>query len=252
MSAHRFFLTGPLPESGALPLSDEDVHHLSTVLRLGPDDEIVVVGTDSRVGLVRITSVGDEVEAEFLAEMPAPVPPRVTLVQGICKGEKMDLVVRQATELGVERVIPMQSSRGVVRLDDAKRAARRERWQRIAAEAAKQSQQVRVPIVDPVVDLVDLERALKGLTRILVCWEEASGRSIGEALRDCGATVSERVAVIVGPEGGFSAEEVDALVAYGGMPVSLGDTILRTETAGTVASAIALYELGGLGGAPRE
>ncbi|MDO9557160.1 MAG: RsmE family RNA methyltransferase [Coriobacteriia bacterium] len=251
MSAHRFFLTAPLPETGVLPLSAEDEHHLRVVLRLTRGDEIVVVGTDARAALVRLTSVGDHIEAELVAEVPAPVLPRLTLVQGICKGEKMDLVVRQATELGVERVVPLQSSRGVVRLDDRKRVARQERWQRIAEQAAKQSQQVRIPQIAPVTDLVDLEPLLATVKHTLVCWEEASGVGIGDTLASRGANAADAVAIVVGPEGGFCAEEVDALVAYGGVAVSLGETVLRTETAGTVASAIALYELGGLGGAYR-
>lgn len=251
MSAHRFFLAGPLPGSGVLPLKPEDEHHLRTVLRLATGDEIIVVGSDARAALVRLTSVGEHVEAEYIAEVAAPSLPHVTLVQGICKGEKMDLVVRQATELGVERVVPLQSSRGVVRLDVRKREARRERWQRIAAEAAKQSQQVRVMQVAPVTDLVDIESLLAGVTHTLVCWEESSGAGIGDTLAARGATATDSVAVVVGPEGGFSAEEIDVLVAYGGVPVSLGDTVLRTETAGTVASALALYELGGLGGVSR-
>jgi len=251
MSAHRFFLTGLVPDGGPLPLTAEDAHHLRTVLRLAVGDEIVVVGTDGRAALVRLSVVGEQTEGEILAEIPAPVLPHVTLVQGICKGEKMDLVVRQATELGVERVVPLQSARGVVRLDDAKREARRERWQRIAAEASKQSQQVRVPVIAPVTDLVELEAALAEFTHTLVCWEEASGVGVGDALSDLGATTADAIAVIVGPEGGFSAEEVDTLVAWGATPVSLGETVLRTETAGTVASALVIYTLGGLGGAPR-
>lgn len=252
MSAHRFFLTGPLPEGGELPLSAEDAHHLRTVLRLTEGDEIVVVGTDARAALVRLTGVSADITAERIADVPAPFLPHVTLIQGVCKGEKMDLVVRQATELGVERVVPMQTSRGVVRLDAHKREQRRERWQRIASEAAKQSQQVRVPVVAPVTDLVDIEDALAGTGHILVCWEETSGTGIAAALDARAAAASDTVAVIVGPEGGFSAEEVDTLVAYGAVPVTLGETVLRTETAGTVAAALAIHALGGLGGAPRE
>lgn len=252
MSAHRFFLTAPVPDAGILPMSAEDVHHLRTVLRLGVGDEIVVVGTDERAARVRLTSVGSQVEAERLGDSDAPMQAHVTLVQGICKGEKMDLVVRQATELGVERVVPLQSSRGVVKLDERKREARRERWQRIAAEAAKQSQQVRVTAIDPVTDFADVAGLLAGFAHVLVCWEEATGVGIGAALSARGATPHDSIAVVVGPEGGFSADEVDALVAGGGVVVSLGGTILRTETAATVAAALALYACGALGGASRD
>ncbi|MBN2406032.1 MAG: 16S rRNA (uracil(1498)-N(3))-methyltransferase [Coriobacteriia bacterium] len=251
MSAHRFFVTGPVSDSGVLPLTTGDVHHLRDVLRLSPEEEVVVVDPDGHASLVRLTLVGDLVEADVLSAVPAPALPRVTLVQGLCKGEKMDLIVRQATELGIERVVPLETSRVVVRLDERKREARLQRWQRIAAEAAKQSGQVRVPQVVPVTRIAELAHVLESVDHVLVCWEETAGAGIGAVLASRGATSEDSVAVVVGPEGGLSAEEVDAITASGAVPVSLGETILRTETAGTVASAIALYELGGLGGTRR-
>lgn len=246
MTLHRFFAEGRAgdlqAEAVPLPLSAEDTHHLRDVLRLAPGDEIALV-VSGRVLRVRLTLVGHEVSGEVLEEMPAPHLPHVTLVQGLVKGEKMDQIVRQATELGVSRIVPLDAERSVVRLEGAKASARTERWRRIATEAAKQSQRADVPLVAEVAAVQSLE-ALLGEARVLVCWEDSSSApGIGEALRG----VEGEVAVVVGPEGGLTAHEVASLQAAGAVVVSLGETILRTETAGVVACALVLYELGGLG-----
>ncbi|MGB4593238.1 MAG: RsmE family RNA methyltransferase, partial [Coriobacteriia bacterium] len=149
MSAHRFFLAGPLlPQIGPLPLTDADRHHLRDVLRLAVDEEIVAVTPAGEAFRVRLSAIGpDAIEGEIVGPVPTPDVPRVWLVQGLAKGEKMDLVVRMATELGVERIIPLSTSRSVVRLDAGRAEVRVERWQRIVAGAAKQAQLARIPVV---------------------------------------------------------------------------------------------------------
>jgi 16S rRNA (uracil1498-N3)-methyltransferase len=250
MAEHRFFLEGPLVPEGALALSPQDVHHLRSVLRLGAGDEIVVVSSDGEAALVRLTMVSAEgVSGSVREAVEAPRVPRVWLVQGLAKGEKMDLVVRMVTELGCERIVPLMTSRSVVRLDPARAEARVERWQRIAAGAAKQAQLVRVPDVTPVVTIAGLTDALEGAALTLVAWEDSFGApSIASAIEEAALPASAAVAIVIGPEGGLSAEEVTQLRHEGAGVVSLGDTILRTETAGVVATALALAARGGLGG----
>lgn len=252
MALPRFFLSGPLSEGAPLPMSAADVHHLRNVLRVAPAERFVAVEPDGCAVEMRLERVdASGVLASVLSRLEAPVLPRVTLVQGVCKGEKMDLIVRQAAELGVAEVVPLMTSRVVVRLDAAKAASRRERWERVAQAAAKQSGQTRVPRVASMCELAALPEALGDVRHVLVCWEDATGAGVGGWLGALGARADEPVAVIVGPEGGLSAGEVDMLVGFGAHTVSLGQTILRTETAGTVACALALYELGGLGGRSR-
>ncbi len=250
MAGHRFFLEAPLVPEGPLALSAEDRHHLRDVLRLTAGDEIVAVEPDGHAWLARLTAVtADEVRAETLGAIEAPRVPRVWLAQGLAKGEKMDLVVRMATELGVERIVPLMTSRSVVRLDERKAAARVERWQRIAEGAAKQAQLARVPEVAALTHVNGLMRALEGAAVVLVAWEDAGGAPGIAAAIGAAPAAGAPVAVVVGPEGGFAAEEVAVLVAQGAQVVSLGDTVLRTETAGVVAPALAIAALGGLGGA---
>lgn len=248
MTLHRFFAEGPLPQgAGPLQLSVRDTHHLRAVLRLAPGDEIAVV-YGGRAARVRLTDVTEEVTGEVLGELPVADVQRVTLVQGLAKGEKMDNIIRHATELGVRRFVPLAAERSVVRLDAAKARARVERWRRIGTEAAKQSQQAVVPTVEPVAHPGDLPALLEGAL-VLVCWEDATDVQ-GIAAAIAGSDVAGReVALIVGPEGGLTSGEVDTLVRHGAITVTLGATVLRTETAAIVASALAIHALGGLGAA---
>lgn len=251
MALHRFFVREHLEGgAGPLALSDADVHHALDVLRLGPGDHIICVDGCGAAMEVRITAVRDGViEAEAVAAVESVPVPRVWLVQGLAKGEKMDAVVRQATELGVERIVPLASSRSVVRLDAAKADAKRARWQRVAREAAKQSQRSNVPDIAPIADVAALAEELGGAALVLVAWEDASGApSVRQAIGDADLSPDQAVAVVVGPEGGLAPDEVGALVKAGAKTVWLGPTILRTETAGVVAVALALSARGGLGG----
>ncbi|MBN2848322.1 MAG: 16S rRNA (uracil(1498)-N(3))-methyltransferase [Coriobacteriia bacterium] len=247
MTLHRFFADGPLRlDDGVLPLSAADAHHLRDVLRLGSGDEIVLAG-GGRAVRVRIAYVGEVITGELVDDITVSEPPRVTLVQGLAKGVKFDDVVRHATELGVQRFVPLAADRSVVRLDAAKATARVERWQRIAAEAAKQSQQSAVPVVEPVTTIDGLAALLEGAL-VLVCWEDAAAANgIAEAIEEHAPAPGTECAVVVGPEGGLTEAEVETLTRAGGIMVTLGDTILRTETAGIVAPALVLHARGGLG-----
>ncbi len=244
MTLHRFFATGPAPTSGRLPLAPSDVHHIRDVLRLTAGDEVLLAHAGV-VTRVRLTGVGDDVSGMAEEVLASRSLPSVTLVQGIPKGDKMDTIVRQVTELGVSRVVPFAAERSVVKLDAAKAAARTERWRRIAAEAAKQSQRASVPAVEPPATLAETLSLLDGLG-IVLCWEEATDAP-GMAAAVAALPGCEGVAVVVGPEGGLTSAEAEAFLAAGAVSASLGDTVLRTETAGVVAPALVLYELGALG-----
>jgi 16S rRNA (uracil1498-N3)-methyltransferase len=251
MSAHRFFLTRPLAgdAESLLALSAADVHHAVDVLRVRIGEQIDVVEPDARVWRVAVTQVGaDGVRGEVLREVPAVASPHVTLIQGVAKGEKMDAIVRQATEVGAERIVPVLTARSVVQLDARKRADRGERWRRVAQAAAKQAKRTSIPGVSDPITLPEASGELAGYDGVIVVWEESSGGpGIDAAVRSLAVGPDSRIAVVVGPEGGLSAEEVDALVALGAVSATLGPTILRTETAAIVALSLAVFALGGLG-----
>ncbi len=160
----------------------------------------------------------------------------------------MELIIQKSTELGVSLVVPVICERTVVKLDERKAGDRLARWQKVAEEAAKQSRRTYIPEVTmPVTLKTALSQLTAGVLAILP-WEEEPAAGIGQVLRS-GRGNSRDVAVFIGPEGGFSGEEVSLAISKGVSVVSLGPRIMRTETAGIAAVALVLYELGDLGGA---
>jgi len=177
-------------------------------------------------------------------------------VQGLAKGEKMDSVIRHATELGVAAFMPLTCERSIVKLDAKKTRTRLDRWCSIAKSAAMQSGQPRIPEVLELRSAKEAAAELAEATAVLICWEEAPqtaslAQAIGRGLSECSCPRGDaRIAVIVGPEGGLTEREVGFFLDANPRAslVSLGSSILRTETAGVVAPALTLYELGKLGG----
>lgn len=252
---HRFFLADGLPvePSERLPLSAVDVHHAVRVLRVHPGEQVEVVEPGGAAWLVEIVSAEDDgVSARLVgpAHDTGEFLPRVTLFQGVAKGDKMDSIVRQAVEVGAEKIVPLLTGRSVVRLDSEKRAAKGERWRRIARSAAEQAKRASVPSVFDALDLRDALSLLEEYDLVVVLWEEQRTRSLSESLSGVCGREGASVALVVGPEGGLSAEEVEGLVAHGAVTASLGPTVLRTETAAVVSVALALAALGGMGGRP--
>ena len=123
MAPHRFFACGPVPAAGTLPLSASDAHHIRDVLRLRPGARIVLVDPGGQM-IVRLSGVGETITGVRESEVPVSARPRVILAQGIAKGERMDTVIRQATEIGVDRIVPFTSERCVVKLEPARAQAR--------------------------------------------------------------------------------------------------------------------------------
>lgn len=234
-----------------LRLEAGEVKH-ARALRLEPGEHIAVVDAARDYFECEVVSFDANGLAVRIAQrLEAPSRPSVVLVQGLAKGEKMDSVVRHATEVGVAGIVPVACERSVVRLDARKAASRVERWRSIAKNAAMQSGRADVPEVADLCSPAAAAELLAGATAVLVCWEEAPlSSTIAQALRaglerSASPAVDARVAVVVGPEGGLTRAEVDAFRQANSRAaaVSLGPSILRTETAGVVAPALVLYEL---------
>ena len=242
--AHFFVRPQDLDESAAsAAVTGPDAFHIIRVLRLGPGARITLADGHGRIFAARISGIGpDAVHVRLLGPAGREACPlRVTLVQGIPKGDKMDLVVQKAVEIGVSRLVPLVSSRTLVRPQGGQKLLR---WRRIALEAAKQS---RRGIVPEVLEPRTMEEVLDLFTPdsvVLLPWEQEDGRGLGEVL--AGAAPGE-VFILIGPEGGFAASEVALARSRGAQPVSLGPRILRTETAGIVALALTLFRWGDLG-----
>jgi 16S rRNA (uracil1498-N3)-methyltransferase len=242
VTIHRLFVPqAQLAGSARVKLAPEQSRHLLAVLRLQSGAEIEVF--DGRGGRFRAVLAGDELE---IREVLPPERRRVdaVLVQALAKGEKMDLVVQKATELGATRIVPLAAERAIVRLERARGEARAQRWRRIAQEAARQCGRADVPRVDEALGwdgVLSLLHAEPDRRALLLDPGEGNVR-LGDAARGL-----SRVLIAVGPEGGFSPEERRRAVENGFVSVSMGPLVLRAETAGLAALAVVLHVNGELG-----
>lgn len=225
-----------------------DVNHIRNVLRMKAGQELSVSngrdGREYRCGILALEEDKVICELRFVKEDKVELPSRVYLFQGLPKGDKMELIIQKAVELGVYQVIPVAAKRCVVKLDDKKAAARLARWQGIAEAAAKQSRRAIVPEVKQV---LPFPRAAEYASRAklrLIPYELAEDMEKTRSLID-GLEPGDDVAVFIGPEGGFEESEIALAGEKGIVPVTLGRRILRTETAGLTVLSWLAYRLEG-------
>lgn len=235
----------PLAAQAASPLrvEGEAFHHLR-VLRLAVGQSLEVFDGKGSAWEAEVVALEKDAALLRLGKARGTAHPgrSITLVQVLPKAEKLEFVLQKGTELGAHAFYPALSERTVLKLDGAKAEARRARWQRIVQEAARQSGRTDVPTVHAVRGLLEAVRALPPLTRVLVLDEEEKRTSLRRAASE---DVGAPLALVVGPEGGLARTEVEALQALGGVAVSLGPLVLRTETAALAALAV-LRHLDGL------
>lgn len=247
MSAHRFFLTGatdcsPGDVIAGLALSAADLHHARDVLRIEPGEAIECVEPDGSIARFAVEGFEPQGMVVRLESRRSPAEePRLVLFQGVAKGDKMDTIVRQAVEVGASRIVLVTFERCTVKLDERKRVDRAGRWSRIAESAAKQAHRTTIPEVCVPLAPGDIAAELASCATAIVLWEDESGLTIEEALQ--GADSAGGVALVIGPEGGLTAGEVEFLRGAGCVSASLGPSILRTETAAVVALALAASSL---------
>ena len=240
-----FYLPEPELRGGAIiSLPNELKRHLKTVLRLQPGDRFQLFNGTGQVA-TSILKEGAEVELQDVVDYPPPLCP-LTLIQGLPKGDKLELILQKGTELGVNEFYLTTMERSVGLLKSNRKQKRLERWQKIIQEAARQSKQYHLPklVTEKTLPkvLATVEADLK-----LILWEESS-----EPLEKVLPQFSpQRIAVVIGPEGGISQQEVDQAKAEGYQAVSLGPRILRTETAGLAIMAILQYLYGDLASGQR-
>jgi 16S rRNA (uracil1498-N3)-methyltransferase len=233
---HRFYIDHI--DGDKVYLTDsEQLHHLRDVLRLKVDDEVIVFDSKGKEYAGVITKI-ERKQAELKV---TPIKStrhhktKLTLACAIPKGSRMDDIIDYLTQLGVERIIPMWTERVVVKLDDARAEERHKRWRKIAQNAARQSQQSRIPLVEPLTRFEDV--VLKAGNYDLKLIPNLSGerRLIKDVLAE---SRPKNIIVLIGPEGDFTPEEVALALGNGFLAVSLGDTVLRVATA---AVAVASY-----------
>lgn len=250
----RFFITPDQVRDPYISIIGDDVRHIRTVLRKEPGDLLLLLDGQGMEYTVRITAIEKaEIDTEIIDRKERHVArPRIVLGQGIAKSDKMDWIVQKATELGASSIVPLVTERTIVKVkDEEKRVGR---WQKIAREAAMQSDRPDIPSVGPIQLFRDFIVSLApgpwphdpGVsdpgpqTLLLMPWEEGT-QPIKEVLRK--HQDIEKVVVLIGPEGGFSRAEAEAAKAKGFHIASLGPNILRTETAAIAVLSMIGYEL---------
>lgn len=235
MTRRRFYAAPQALDQEVISFASSEAHHIARVLRLRPGARLVVFD-GSREVEVELIEVGP---SGVIARRTGPVsvsqrPVDIALIQGIPRGGKMDLVVRMGTEIGLCAIHPVLTDRTVVEPS----ALRVDRWRRVAQEAARQCGRGDCPEIHAPAPLVEALAAVGPVDVFVVPWE-TEARPIGEVVA---ARPFHTAAILIGPEGGLTAGDVAAARAAGGQSVSLGPLVLRTETAGLVATAMLLYE----------
>lgn len=244
----KFFVEPSCIEGKYIYLKDKsDIHHMKKVLRLSAGDEVDVSdGAEWEYRAEIKTIYEDEVALVILDKQKFAREPRlhVTLYQGIPKAGKMEGIIQKSVELGVFSIVPVFMERTVV-VDKGNFGKKLERWQKISDEAVKQCKRGIVPQIDEAIKFSGAIEQLNQYDLILFPYENEEERTIKDCLRRISESEDKpkTVAIIIGPEGGFSPKEAALLDTVGAERVSLGKTILRTETAGPAALAMTMYEL---------
>jgi len=245
---HRFFVPRQGIQYGRAMMAGPELRHLRRVLRLQPGETVVLFDDEGweHQGIIRRYGA-QAAEIEILRSYR---PGResmldITLAQALGKGDKMDLVVEKATELGVRALAPFLSAYTIPKVDGRKIEMRRARWQRIALSAVKQSGRTRIPELLELSDFNTLVRRPWPCELKLLVWEKESARGLAQIREERSHAGS--VLLVIGPEGGFSEEEAAEATAHGFQSVRLGTRILRTETAALAAVSLAQFLWGDMG-----
>lgn len=252
MTVPRIYFPGIIGKGELCDLGGENLRYVKSVLRMKKGDHLILfdgAGWEYETVIKNFSAHGINVEV-LRKDRIQDEAPRITVLQALPKANKMDFIIRKATELGAHRIIPFRSARSVPQLTADKALARVSRWRSIATEAARQCGRADIPEVNDVLSFEEmLASAEEGALKIIF-WEEESERGIKKLLRDNRYEGEKDINVMIGPEGGFSKEEVESAVKRGFISVSLGRNVLKVETAAVTILAIIQYELGIFGGDP--
>lgn len=249
---YHFFVEPHQVGEHTIKISGSDVNHIKNVLRMRTGEQIQVSDGFGHAYRCRIAGLEEEqVTAEIVAreEVHAELPSRLVLFQCLPKGDKMELIVQKAVELGAACIVPVVSRRCVVKLDAKKEENKHRRWNAVAESAAKQSGRGIVPEVTLTVEFAEALRQAKALDVCLLPYECADELLGGDGMTAMDQTRSllkkiekgQSVGILIGPEGGFEKAEVQAAMEAGAKPITLGKRILRTETAGLCILSVLMF-----------
>lgn len=240
---YRFFVNPEQILENEICITGKDVNHIKNVLRMKVGQQVLISNGQDREYTCAIEGICPEKVLLSICDIDGPereLSVQVTLFQGLPKSDKMEMVIQKMVELGAYEIVPVATKRCVVKLDEKKAAMKTKRWNAIAESAAKQSKRGIIPeVTEPISFRQALEKA-RTMDMLLIPYEEAENMQITRK------TVSEiksgmSIGIFIGPEGGFSEDEVTLAAEYGAKAITLGKRILRTETAGMALMSVIMY-----------
>ena len=247
----KFFIKNNQINEDIIEIIGTDVNHIVNVLRLKIDDIIQVCDEDMGVNFnAKILEFNKEsVNCKIVEKLDLVTEPNIyiNIFQGLPKAEKMELIIQKCTELGIKEITPVETERSIVKLDCKSASKKQERWQKIAEVAAKQSGRNIIPKINNLTNIKNICNILKDYDIVLVPYENEKNITLKEILKSL-PKENLKIAIVIGPEGGFEKKEIEFLEHNNCKIVTLGKRILRTETVAMAMTSVILYELGDFGG----
>lgn len=241
----KFFVGNEQIQDGKIMIIEEDVNHIVNVLRLKEQDEIQVCDKDNGITYQSeiVEILKERVECKIIEQIEQQVESNVsvTIFQGLPKADKMEYIIQKATEIGGTEIVPVAMKRCIVKLEGKDESKKIDRWQKIAEVAAKQSGRDRIPRINHVMKFGELKELISSFDLFIVAYENEKKVSLKQVLKDK-TNMAIKIGVVIGPEGGLDKKEVEMLSTYGAKVVTLGNRILRTETAPIVILSNIMYE----------
>lgn len=240
---YKFFVEPEQIGEDTVFITGEDVNHIVHVLRMKKGEQVLVSTSNDREYLCEITALEEEAVQLKLLDVYGSnreLPIEVTLYQALPKGDKMETVIQKMVELGAVRIVPVVTKRCVVQLDQKKAAKKVARWNAISEAAAKQSKRNKIPEVMMPMSFAEALLDAKKLEAALIPYENAEGMEQARCMVD-EAVKKRSLGIFIGPEGGFTEQEIEKSQQNGVKPISLGHRILRTETAGMMLMSVIMF-----------
>lgn len=242
---YHFFIQAYQVRGNTIKIEGSDVNHMKNVLRMKPGERVTVTDEDSveyQCHIERLEEDAVWLEIENRSCVDHELCADIYLFQGLPKGDKMELIIQKSVELGVHTIVPVETKRCVVRLDEKKKAAKLKRWNAIAQSAAKQSKRTRIPQIPSIMSMEEAVRMAETFDLVCIPYEQEEGmKGLGKFLDKLHSGM--KAAFFIGPEGGFEENEIEMAKQHGIYPVSLGKRILRTETAGLALMSMMMLRL---------
>ncbi|WP_058485394.1 16S rRNA (uracil(1498)-N(3))-methyltransferase [Defluviitalea phaphyphila] len=242
---HRFFVEPTQIKNNNISIYGEDVKHISKVLRLKNNDKIIICngqGTDYECIIKNINK--EEIVTEIISSRSSSGEPKVkiTLFQGVTKSDKMNIVIQKCVEMGIYKIVPVITDRTIVKIENEKKEkSKLLRWQKISEAAAKQSQRGIIPNITEIITFSEAIKEAKKIDFKVIAYEKEKINHLKDIFKKF---EGRDIAIFIGPEGGFTEEEISLAKENNIIPITLGKRILRTETAGLFLLSIMMYEIG--------